>query len=182
MHAWESLSLGLLQGPREAFVFAGDPLGLDEEPEALVEGQRRHVGLVLLFGPGGGHGGELERVELVSWSSVGALSIGAPLLVVVPATDVFVDGGQGELRRGRGRCEPIEAVLEDRIDVTVGAGLDRADARAGGLEPLRAVALGQAQDAVPAAPAGLRGAGLGGRDGLGTGRGEGARGRRGRSC
>jgi hypothetical protein len=45
-------------------------------------------------------------------------------------------------RVGQGRI-----VLEDGIDVAVGAGLDRAGAGARGLEPLGAVALGQAQDA-----------------------------------
>src|SRR5688572_10250619 len=82
-----------------------------------------------------------------SLSSVGALSIVAPLLVVVPPAHVFVDGGEGELRRGGGRGEPVEAVLEDRIDVAIRARLDRDGAGAGGLEPLRAVALGQAHDA-----------------------------------
>src|ERR1700674_4475033 len=66
-----------------------------------------------------------RAASLSAWSywSVGALSIGTPLLVVVPAPHVFVDGREGELRRGRG-AEPIEAVLEDGIDVPVGTGLD----------------------------------------------------------
>ena len=64
-HAWRELELGLLQGAGEALVLAGEPLGLDEEAEALVEGEGRHVGLVLLLGPRGGHGGELERVEFL---------------------------------------------------------------------------------------------------------------------
>src|SRR5438876_2258655 len=81
-----------------------------------------------------------------SFSSVGALSIGAPSLVVVPATEMFVDRSESELRRSCQRREPIEAVLEDRVDVAVGARVDRAGAGAGGLEPLGAVALGQAQD------------------------------------
>src|SRR3989441_7764626 len=81
-----------------------------------------------------------------SFSSVGAVRIGAPSLVVVPATEMLVDRREGELRGGRGGREPIEAVLEDRVDVAVGARVDRAGAGAGGFEPLGAVALGQAQD------------------------------------
>src|SRR5919106_5057321 len=82
-----------------------------------------------------------------SFSSVGALSMIAPLLVVGPATQVFVDGRDGEQRCGRRRREPVEAVLEDRIDVAVGARLGGDGAGARGLKPRRAVALGQAQDA-----------------------------------
>jgi hypothetical protein len=39
--------------------------GLDEEAEALVEGEGGHVGLVLLLRPRGRHGGELEGVEFL---------------------------------------------------------------------------------------------------------------------
>src|SRR5262245_1204048 len=91
-----------------------------------------------------------------SFSSVGALSIGAPLLVVVPSAQVFVDRGEGELREGLGLGESIEAVLQDRIDMTIGAGLDRAGAGAGGLEPPRAIALGETQDPQAGAIALLR--------------------------
>src|SRR5437899_7565690 len=88
-------------------------------------------------------------VSLSAWSfsSVGAVSIGALSLVVGPAPHVFVDGGEGERRRGRRRGEPVEAVLEDRVDVAIGAGLDGAGPGARRFEPLQAVALGQAQDA-----------------------------------
>jgi len=51
---------------------------------------------------------------------------------------VFVDGGEGKRRRGRGRCEPVEAVLEDRVDVAIGAGLDGAGPGARRFEPLPA--------------------------------------------
>src|SRR5256885_3779169 len=43
----------------------------------------------------------------------------------------------GERRRGRERGEPVEAVLEDRIDVAIGAGLDGAGPGARRFEPLR---------------------------------------------
>jgi hypothetical protein len=58
------LELGLLQGPYEARVLPGAPLGLDEEAEALVEGEGGEIGLLLLRGPGRGHGVELEGLEL----------------------------------------------------------------------------------------------------------------------
>ena len=40
--------LGRLQRAAETLVLAGPPLGLDEQAQALVEGEGRHVGLVLL--------------------------------------------------------------------------------------------------------------------------------------
>src|SRR5207247_2331215 len=56
-------------------------------------------------------------------------------------------GGGGGWRGGGGRGGPAEAVLEERVAVAIGAGLDGAGPGAGRFEPLRAVALGQAQDA-----------------------------------
>src|SRR2546428_8615695 len=56
--------LGVLEGAGQALVLPGAPLGLDEEREALVEGEGHHVGLLLLLGPGRRHGRELEGVEL----------------------------------------------------------------------------------------------------------------------
>src|SRR5262245_53849096 len=91
-----------------------------------------------------------------SFSSVGALSIGALSLVVVPSAQVFVDRGEGELRGGLGPGESIEAVLQDRIDMAIGAGLDRAGTGAGGLEPVRAIAFGEPQDPQAGAIALLR--------------------------
>src|SRR5712691_755191 len=82
-----------------------------------------------------------------SFSSVGALSIVTPSLVVVPPAEMFVDRGEGELPYGLRPGEPVEPVLQDRVDMAIGAGLDGAGAGTGGLEPLRAVALGEAQDA-----------------------------------
>ena len=64
------LELGLLQGAGQALVLAGVPLGLDEQREALVEGEGGHVGLLLLGGPGRGHGAELEGVELFEGGGV----------------------------------------------------------------------------------------------------------------
>src|SRR5207245_10323832 len=91
-----------------------------------------------------------------SFSRVGAVSIVAPSLVVVPATEMVGDRREGELRRGRRRGEPVEAVPEDRVDVAVGTRVDRAGAGAGRLEPGRAIALGQPQDAQARAIALLR--------------------------
>src|SRR5262245_22349055 len=81
-----------------------------------------------------------------SFSRVGALSIVAPSLVVGPAADVLVDRDEGELRGRLRPSEPVEAVLQDRIDMAIGARLDGTGARASGLEPLRAIALGEAQE------------------------------------
>src|SRR5437867_841874 len=88
-------------------------------------------------------------VSLSAWSfsSVGAVSIGAPFTGSRPGPARVRGRGEGERRRGRERCEPVEAVLEDRIDVAIGAGLDGAGPGARRFEPLPAVALGQAQDA-----------------------------------
>jgi hypothetical protein len=56
--------------PAKAFVLAGMPLGLDEQAEALVEGEGGQVGLALLLGPGGGQGVELEGVEFLEGGGV----------------------------------------------------------------------------------------------------------------
>src|SRR6266508_602536 len=59
------LQLRLLQRAAEPFVFARDPLGLDEQAQALVEGEGGGVGVLLLVGPRGGQRVELERVEFL---------------------------------------------------------------------------------------------------------------------
>jgi hypothetical protein len=56
---------GLLEGTGQAFVLPGEPLGLDEQRQALVEGQAGHLGALVLVGPGLGHGVELESLQLV---------------------------------------------------------------------------------------------------------------------
>src|SRR4249920_3473316 len=64
-----------------------------------------------------------------SCSSVGAVSMerDPPLLVVVSSAQMFVSGVEGELPLGLGgEGEPVEAVLEDGVDVAVGARLDGA--------------------------------------------------------
>ena len=58
------LELGFLQGTDEAPVLPGAPLGLDEEAEAVVEGEGGEIGLLLLGGPGDRHGVELEGLEV----------------------------------------------------------------------------------------------------------------------
>jgi hypothetical protein len=42
-----------LERTDEASVLSGGPLGLDEEAEAVVEGEGGEIGLLLLRGPGG---------------------------------------------------------------------------------------------------------------------------------
>ena len=59
------LELGLLEGAGEALVLAGEPLGVDEQAEALVEGEARQLGVLLLLGPGVRHGVELEGLQLL---------------------------------------------------------------------------------------------------------------------
>src|SRR5262245_45695105 len=65
-----ALELGFLQSPGEALVLPGPPLGLDEQPEALVEGECRDVRLALLVVPGRGYGAELESVQLLERGGV----------------------------------------------------------------------------------------------------------------
>ncbi len=65
-----NLELGLLQGAGEALVLPRVPFRLHEEAEALVEGERDHVGLRLLVGPGRSHRAELQRVELLGRRSI----------------------------------------------------------------------------------------------------------------
>jgi hypothetical protein len=60
-------------------------------------------------------------------------------------TGIFVNAPAGS--NGLGPRETVETVLEDGVDVAIGAGLDGAGPSAGRFEPLRAVPLGQAQDA-----------------------------------
>jgi hypothetical protein len=59
------LQLRLAQRPPDAGVFAMKPLGVDNQPEALVEGQARDLRLRLLLSPGGHHALEPHRFELL---------------------------------------------------------------------------------------------------------------------
>src|SRR5215468_8888131 len=81
----------------------------------------------------------------LSWSRVGWVSIVLSSMEVAPAADVgMLDG-----RPVRGRCGPfgIEVVLQDRIDGGEGARADLQRPAAGGVQPITAIALGQAEDA-----------------------------------
>src|SRR5215467_10814427 len=87
-----------------------------------------------------------SSLSALSWSRVGWVSIAGHLLVEVGgAADVVVRYRRSV--RGRCRLSAIEAVLEDRVDGTVGARPDLERPAAGGLEPLAAIGLGQPQDA-----------------------------------
>src|SRR5205814_4613729 len=71
----------------------------------------------------------------------------APSVVVVAAADVLVRQGE---RGGRGVAhagDAIEAALEDRVDVAVGAGAGGQRPGTRRLQPRRVVALGEPQDA-----------------------------------
>ena len=56
---------GLLERPLQAAVLPREPLGVDEQAEAFVEGERVVVGAALLFLPRGGHGIESQGGELL---------------------------------------------------------------------------------------------------------------------
>lgn len=55
--------LGFLQHAAQASVVARKPLGINEETEALVEGERGKVGLSLLCGPALRHRVKAQRLE-----------------------------------------------------------------------------------------------------------------------
>ena len=106
------LELGFLEGAGQALVLPGEPLGVDEQPEPLIEAEGGELGVLLLLGPGLGQGRQLEGVQLVEGRGG---EHRASLLVVVPAADMLVDGSEGERlgRLGGGRrsspCLRIES-------------------------------------------------------------------------
>src|SRR5450756_969710 len=57
------LELGGLQAARQAALLAGAPLALDEQAEALGEGERRVAAALRLLGEGLGHRPEAQVVE-----------------------------------------------------------------------------------------------------------------------
>jgi hypothetical protein len=59
------LELGFLEGAGQTLVLPSQPLGVDEQPEALIEAEGGQLGVLLLLGPGLGQGGQLEGVQLV---------------------------------------------------------------------------------------------------------------------
>src|SRR5690606_36449372 len=60
--------LRLLEGASHALGLAGDPFGLDEQREALVERQGLDIGVALLLIPSSGHGQQAKRLEpFESW-------------------------------------------------------------------------------------------------------------------
>ena len=66
--------LGLAEDAAEPLVLAIEPFGVDEQAEALVEGQTGGVGVSSLLGPGGGHGVELQGLELLDGRFLGDVS------------------------------------------------------------------------------------------------------------
>jgi hypothetical protein len=59
------LQFRLPQRPPDASVLAVEPLCVDEQPEALVEGEARDVRLRLLLSPRGHHSFQPHRFELL---------------------------------------------------------------------------------------------------------------------
>jgi hypothetical protein len=57
--------LGLLEQSAEALVLSREMLGVDEQAEALVEGQLADLGALLLLGPRGGECVEAQRLEFL---------------------------------------------------------------------------------------------------------------------
>jgi hypothetical protein len=113
--------LGLLESAPDAFRLASDPLGLDEEREALVERHGLDVGVALLVVPRSGHRSEAKGMELFdSWFLEHFRS---PSVVVVAPTNILV-GDAWPARLDVERGSAIESVVEDGGDVTVGARAD----------------------------------------------------------
>ena len=57
---------------------------------------------------------------------------------------MLVDGSEGELLGGLGERQAVEPVLEDRVDVTVGADADGQSPGTGGLEAGGAITAAEA--------------------------------------
>ena len=57
--------LGGMESPLQLALLAGGPLGVDEETEALLEGERDGLVGLHLLAAGVGHGADLHGVELV---------------------------------------------------------------------------------------------------------------------
>jgi hypothetical protein len=62
------LELGFLKRAGQALVLPGEPLGIDQQPEALIEAEGGEFGALLLLGPGLGQGRQLEGVQFVEES------------------------------------------------------------------------------------------------------------------
>ena len=141
--------LGLLEPTGELAIVAREMLGIDEQADAFVEAERPDR-----RGPAaasdrrrpsrrdGGRGGGRGSVR-----SAWAVSFGIRRLVVGGPADVGMQRPR-DRRRGLGvQGQTVQAVFENRLDVAIRprAGGDRAGA--GGVEPLGAVLLRQAEDA-----------------------------------
>ena len=140
--------LRLAQRAAEALVLAVEPLGVDEQRQALVKAETVAVRASLLLGPGRRQCVQSQGHQLLHRRFVqhGRLLRSVGGVVVVGAAHVLVRCGHAA-RSDRGQRHAIEAVLQDRVDMAIGARADGDRARARGLEPLGAVALGEAQDA-----------------------------------
>jgi len=112
------------------------------EPFGMREIGALRIGLPL--GEGTRHAGEPELVHLVE-GRMGQQS-GTSSMGVAGAADVGMGGEQLALPCWLGR-PPIEPVLEDRLDRSIGTGADVETAIAGRFQPLGAVLPRQPQDA-----------------------------------
>ena len=115
-------------------------------PRRSSKDELRGVRLLLLLEPGGGHAVEPHRLQFLQGRFVEqnrVLLFSGSSRARARSRARATAGGRGRL----GRREPVEAVLQDRLDVPVRPRAGGQGARARRLEPLGAVALAQPQDA-----------------------------------
>ena len=89
---------------------------------------------------------------------------GSPLIVVVGATEVFVEEGLC-LRNGSGQGVPIQSIFEDGLDASIALAADNQSPVAGGLQAVFSIRLSQTHDPETTAKS-LLGMGSGYKDGL----------------
>ena len=138
------LQLGGLQQALEAPVVPGEELAVDEQPEALLEGELGVVGLLALFGD---PWAIACKRRVCSPSMVVLVQHGLSFLssVVVRPAHVAV-AGMGTAGWHLGEGLGVEVVLEDRGDTAIGVGAQVQCPGTGGLDAGGAVALAEADD------------------------------------
>src|ERR1700744_534675 len=120
-------------------------LGVDEHSKAPVQIDLVHLRVFALFRPRRGHRAKAQYLELLDRRfSQHSFSFALSVVVVAPAY-VLVRERKRALRVG---CrDAVEAVLEDRLDVSVRAGADAQGAAARGFEAGFAVAFSESENA-----------------------------------
>ena len=140
--------LGLRERALQAACSRGEPLGVDEQAEALVEGECVVVGACAAAPcQAAAMASSRRALELLEGRFVEHAVVPPSVVVVAARGRSRARRATSPRRRSSAGGQPVEAVLQDRLDVAVGARAGGERARARGLEPLVAVALGQPQDA-----------------------------------